>query len=420
MTERMTPAMDLRPDFARELEHWKAAAERLADPDAVAPPQAWQALEHYLGVALRDSLVAIVGRVRRLARDFDVLLRTQANPSVEELQRQLVELRQAYLRAETAVDFFADALATRAIPRIAALLRACDHIATRSMAEALAPMGREVPAALTYLDKGIGASILKAGLRLWDGSAENPVAAIKVTRHNLLRPSSLIHEAGHQVAHMLGWTDGLARALETCVAPASVATLWAKWASEIAADAFAHVHTGYAAAAALHDVLDGADDVVFQYLPGDPHPISYLRVLMVIEMCRRTFGAGPWDRLACAWTVKHRVEQSPSDIRPLLEVSVRALPRIVEIVLYTPYGAFGNRPLTRLIDPARVSPAALVELDRAAGAAAFTSPYWAWNEAIRLLALTGYRAAQRTVAVRDAAADQERWMIGLGTRQRAA
>jgi len=238
-------------------------------------------------------------------------------------------------------------------------------------------MGREVPAALTYLDKGTGASILKAGLRLWDGTAENPVAAIKVTRHNLLRPSSLIHEAGHQVAHMLGWTDELARGLASCGASPNVTALWPKWASEIAADSFAHVHTGYAAAAALHDVLDGADEAVFQYLPGDPHPISYLRVLLVIEMCRRTFGAGPWDRLGAAWMAKHRLGHSPSDIRPVLEASVRAMSQIVNVILYAPCRAFGDRPITRLIDPMRVSPPALAELERAAGTAAFTSPYWA-------------------------------------------
>jgi hypothetical protein len=44
------------------------------------------------------------------------------------------------------------------------------------------------------------------------GAAENLVAAIKGTRHNLLRPSSVIHEAGHQLTHMLGWTDQLTRA----------------------------------------------------------------------------------------------------------------------------------------------------------------------------------------------------------------
>ena len=416
----MTPRLDLRQDFAREVAHWTVAAERLADLDAVAPPQAWQALEHYLGVALRQALNTVVARVRSLAQDFDVHLRSQSDTTTEELQQLLVALRQAYLRAETAVDFYADALATRSAPRIAALLRACDHLTTRSMAEALTPLGREVPAALTYIDKGLGASILKAGLRLWDGTAENPVAAIKVTRHNLLRPSALIHEAGHQVAHMLGWNDELARALETGLAPSNLGALWAKWASEIAADGFAHVHTGYAAAAALHDVLDGDDDAVFQYLPGDPHPVSYVRVLMAIEMCRRTFGAGPWDRLSAAWTTKHRVERSPSDFRPLLQASLDALPRIVDIILYTPYRAFGNQPLTRLIDPARVSPAALAQLERAAGAAAFTSPYWAWNEAVRLMALTGYRAGSGARDLREGVTQQEQWMLRLGALRSAA
>lgn len=417
----MVSAHDLRQEFARELEHWKTAAERLADLDAVAPPQAWQALEHYLGVSLRQALTAVVGRLRRMAHDFDVYIRTaSADANVEQLQARLVDLRQAYLRAETTVDFYADALVTRSIPRMAALLRACDHIATRSMAEALTPMGREVPAALTYIDKGLGASILKAGLRLWDGTAENPVATIKVTRHNILRPSAIIHEAGHQVAHMLGWTSELVHALATGLGSSSLGSLWAGWASEVAADAFAHVHTGYAAAVALHDVLDGADETVFQYLPGDPHPIGYLRVLMAIEMCRRTFGGGAWDRLAEVWTAKHRLERSASDIRPVLEESVRALPRIVEIVLYSPYRAFGGRPLTRLVDPQRVSPAGLAGLERDAGAAAFTSHYWAWNEAIRLMALNGYRAGVGPRELREGVRQQEDWMLRLGALRAAA
>jgi hypothetical protein len=67
-----------------------------------------------------------------------------------------------------------------------------------------------------------------------------------------------------------------------------------------------------------------------------------------------------------------------------------------------------------------VSPAALVRLEEAAGAAAFTSPYWMWNESIRLLALTSYRAAAGAPALRDAAAQQEQWMLKLGALRRAA
>jgi len=71
-------------------------------------------------------------------------------------------------------------------------------------------------------------------------------------------------------------------------------------------------------------------------------------------------------------------------------------------------------------DPQRVSPAALAELERAAGGAAFTSPFWIWNEAIRLLALTGYHAAQSAAALRAAAQQQERWMLKLGALRSAA
>src|SRR5206468_11458382 len=92
------------------------------------------------------------------------------------------------------------------------LLRACDILCMKSMQELLQPLNKEVPAVLTYIDKGVGASILKAGLRLWDGNI-SPLAAIKITQHNLFRPTAIIHETGHQVAHILDWNEQLAVAL---------------------------------------------------------------------------------------------------------------------------------------------------------------------------------------------------------------
>jgi hypothetical protein len=408
-----------RDAFLRSLAHWRSAAERLADQDLVASPQAWQALEHYLGVSLRTALVASVQRLRRAVDQFERELRLGGIDDTAELQRRLVDIRQLYFRAETTVDFYSDCLATRSIPRLAALLRACDHIATRSMAEGLTPMGREVPAALTYLDKGLGASVLKAGLRLWDGTVENPVATIKVTRHNLLRCCSIIHEAGHQVAHMLGWVPELAEAFRTRLADSTVGVTYGAWASEIAADGYAHVHTGYGAAVALHDVLDASDGSVFQIIPGDPHPVSYVRVLMVMEMCRQTFGDGSWDLIAAAWRAKHPIERCPADARSLIEACVEALPDVARLVLLTPYRAFGTRPLTQLIDVQRVAPAALERLARDAGSAAYTSTYWTWDESIRLLALTAYRAGEGDGRLRDALQQQEAWMMRLGMHRAA-
>jgi hypothetical protein len=415
---------DHKRELARQVEHWRMASLRLGQLDLIAPAQAWQALEHYLGVSLRQALDASVQRLRFIAESLAGKLRLAVDEqALLSARKELLELRRLYSRTEASVEFYADALATRAIPQVAVFLRACDHLATRSMAEILTPLGRQVPSALTYLGEGMGASILRAGIRLWDGTTDNPVSTIKVVRHALFyRPTSILHEAGHQVAHMLGWNQQYAAMLarELSQTDARAAGVWASWASEITADAFAFVHTGYAAVVALHDVLDGTDETVFQLLHGDPHPVGYLRVLLNIEMARRSYGDGPWDRMQGAWIANHPLSKAPDDVRSLLEVSTALLPKVVELTLYTPYPAFGNRPLATLINPARVSPQALDRLEQEIGSAAYTSPYWGWNEAIRVLALNGYRGSIGPKEHAKSAIQQEKWMQMLGTMKRAA
>jgi len=413
---------NLKRELGRQLQHWRLAAGRLSPLESIAPLSSWRSLEHYLGVALRQTLGQTLSRLHQQGERLEAQLAAASeSTALARVRAGIMRYRREYLRAETTVDFYADALATRAAPRIGALLRACDHIAMRSMSEALSPLGRQVPAVLSYLDAGLGASILKAGLRLWDGTSESPVATVKITRHNLLRPTSAIHEAGHQVAHMLGWNDELSacflRRLQNGSEP--VRRLWSSWASEIAADAFAFACTGYAAVTALHDVVDGGSARVFTILPGDPHPVSYLRLRLGVAMCRVSFGEGPWDALERSWCRQYPL-QLGGEARELFEQSVTLLPLAASLVLKAPFRAFGNRPLVALVNPARVSPRALEELERAAGQAAFTSPYWIWNESIRLLALTGYRASESAASMRDALIQQERWMLRIGGLQEAA
>lgn len=99
---------------------------------------------------------------------------------------------------------------------------------------------------------------------------------------------------------------------------------------------------------------------------------------------------------------------------------MRVLPQVVELLVYTPYRAFGGRPLSALVNPARVSPAALEQLSRDAGDSALTSPFWAWNESVRLLALAGYRAGIGAEELRKAVNDQELWMMRHGASRIAA
>lgn len=413
----------MKAQLARQVAHWTSAAARLQNLDDLASPAAWNSLERYLGLEIRRHLTGIADILNREAAPLRAALEmVSCAADLEIARRKVLAFRARYLQVETTLDYYADAINTRTDTTIAGLLRACDTLAHRSMAQLLDQLGKPTPVALTYIDKGLGASILKAGLRLWDQTSISPVAAIKITRHNLYRPTALIHEAGHQAAHIVRWTEELASALASglTAAPAGVGEAWASWASEIAADAFAFVHTGYASVAALQDVLDGGASMVFRHIPGDPHPVSYIRVLLGVEMCRQFYGPGPWDDLGRCWTELYPLDRAPGETGPLLRASLPLLPRIVEVTLHKPMGAFGGRPLVALINPERVSPGTLRSLEKELGVALYTSMHWIWTEALRLLALTGLRMATMPEEKGDAAKYQKEWMLRLGGALQAA
>ena len=394
---------------------------RLARLEDLAGAAAWGFLEEYLGVSVRGYLRGVVermvrrGEVLRKALDSAETARDLAS-----VHQQLLVFRRHYLRAETTVDFYADAINTRTNPIQGGWLRACDTLAHRSMAGILEPLGYDTPVALTYLDKGLGASILKAGMRLWDGGALSPAAAIKIVRHNLHRPTALVHEAGHQVAHITRWNGELAQTLAQAVrGPALLARTWAGWASEIAADAVAFVHTGYGSVLALHDVLAGEPGFVFQVIDGDPHPMSFLRLELGVAMCRLAWGDGPWNDLSASWRETYPLTLASPHERALVEASAGAMADVARLTLASPAQAFRGRTLVDVVSPARVSPKALADLELKLGPALYSSPHWIWTECLRLLAISALRTGddQGTAAAR---VPTETWMLRLGGVQQAA
>jgi hypothetical protein len=413
----------IQKQLARQVAHWVQATQRLQNLDDLASSSAWNSLERYLGISVRRHLSTVVSQLDREAVLLQAALAAAASPAeLRAVRQQLLKFRNRYAKVETTLDYFADAINTRTQPKIAGYLRACDTLAYRSMSQLLDQLGKPTPIALTYIDKGLGASILKAGLRLWDGTGISPVATIKITRHNLMRPTALIHEAGHQVAHIVGWTEELASRLELNLnhAPAGTADAWAGWSSEIAADAFAFVHTGYASVAALHDVLAGEETLVFRHTPGDPHPISYVRVLLGVEMCRQFYGQGPWDELADSWTRLYPLEHTRAATELLLRSSLPHLTDIVQLVLREPMRAFDGKPLSALINPERVRPEALFKMEQELGTALYTSMHWIWTEALRLLALSGFHSATRPDRKAETFTNPEEWLLRLGGALQAA
>ncbi len=399
--------------LTRQVNHWTEAGRRLRKLDDLAAQSAWLGLETYLGTQIRESLM---GSLDRLDRKGDRLRSHLARSQDDSLLDELEDYRKAYLRAETTLNFFTNAINSRTNTNLAALLSACDWIARKCMEGVLQPLGFSVPPVLCYPADGEGAAVLKAGLRLWDRDTINPVAAIKIARHNLLRPTALLHEAGHQVSYILHWNEELSEALASALAPfgEGIAGIWSQWSSEISADTYAFVHAGYASVSSLHDVLSGQIERVFRFSPGDPHPINYLRVLLSVEMCRQVYGAGHWDQVEAYWKKLYPIERAPDSLQAFLRQSVARLPLIARVCLQHPFRAFGGRSISFWIDPARVSWASLRQLENTVGPSLLTSPYWLRREGIRLLALYGYRFAlqpHRAVEILDR---QRSWLIRLG------
>lgn len=400
--------------LARQANHWLLASQRLASLDHLASNQAWQGLQYSTGSLLKESLQQRTAEVVAFGQTLKQQI-SEAKHSFKALKQDVLRLRDRYLKAEETIHFFTIAINSRTTEQVSALLRACDILSTKSMEPVLQPLGQAVPPVLTYVDKGIGAAILKAGLRLWDGKV-SPVAAIKITQHNLFRPTAIIHETGHQIAHILHWNEELAKLIRQKINPkaALVGEAYASWASEMAADAFAFVHAGYASVAALHDVVSGSPSMVFAYRMGDPHPIAYLRVLLNIQFCRHAYGSGPWDELEASFTAEYSLEHTPYPSASLIRLCLPYLSRVADLLLNHPFNAFNAQPLSRLVPPQEVSPKALEKLASLGGAALFQSHAWIWKEAMRLLALNGYQIATRTENLTPLYRQQEDWMTRLG------
>lgn len=405
----------LRIQLERQVSHWDAASLALGDPTSFASAAAWAALERYLDRAVRTALATSTERLRAAVTGLRTQLDGAATgPELLAVARRLQRVRRLYGQVETVVDFYADAVNTRTSPGLGTHLRALDRVAATSMRTALGPMGRPVPPVLTYVDKGLGASILRADVRLWDGRL-SPAAAIKVTRHNLFRPTSLVHETGHQVAHLLGWNAEVATAIGRVLRDdPPLAQVWRSWTSEVTADAYAFAHCGYAAVAALHDVVANELEAVLHLSLGDPHPVPYVRVLLGVQMCRASYGSGPWDALAAAWTAGHPLTRADPAVAELLRRSVPRLPALVDVLLTRPYPALGARPLRRLVDPQRVAPAALERLAALSGPSLFTSTHLVEREQLRVVALTGLRIATDPRHTAKHVADLARFAQTLG------
>jgi hypothetical protein len=195
---------------------------------------------------------------------------------------------------------------------------------------------------------------MKAGIYLWDGQT-NPAAIIKVVRSAIPLPrlTSILHECGHQAAHMTNWNRELADLLYTTILAEGgskhLAILWSSWASEIAADFWALHQSNFASVLGLSEVVTGSSDRVFRVILGDPHPIPYLRVMTGLAACKMAFGNGPWDDFGKVWQLLYPVDATRAEPATIVEESLPLLTSICKAISKTKMNAFLGNSLEQIL-----------------------------------------------------------------------
>jgi hypothetical protein len=286
--------------------------------------------------------------------------------SLRRLQRKQQNARDHYMQVEQVFDYYVDLLHTRSERGVGPLLSGCDKICRYSIMQGLKKLGLETPTVVCYLDRGEGASILKSGIYLWDGQ-KNPAAIIKVVRSAVPLPrlTSILHECGHQAAHMTNWNKELAQILYASIIEIGgskyLADLWSSWTSEIAADFWALHQCNFASVMGLYEVVTGSSDRVFRMIPGDPHPMAFLRVMIGLTFCKMAFGSGPWDDFMRVWQLLYPVNATRAEPAAIANESLPLLPAICKAISNTKMNSFLGNSLNQILPWDAASPIRIKE-----------------------------------------------------------
>ena len=287
-------------DLERQVQHWLGSARGCLDAESFASRQAWESVEHAVGIPVRSQLARTVDDLIRTGRSAESAVRAaRTRPDGIPVAQAAVEgFRRRYLQVETTLDFFGQAVNSRTSARLRSTMATLDRLAQQSIEASLLPAGIVVPPVLTYIGEGLGASIIRVGIRLWAPGTVNPVAAIKIVRHNLFRPTSPVPRDRPPGGPPHGLDASLARGPRTRARRRSGAARdVAAVGIEIAADVYAFVlHRLRLGCSALRRRGDAR--TILRWPMGDPHPIGLAAQRSLgVAMCRAAFGPGPWDRL---------------------------------------------------------------------------------------------------------------------------
>lgn len=298
---------------------------------AALAPEAQNGIELHMADARRRLTERIHGFLKWLeaaqAKDIDP----------QQAQRRFILLRLQFNAMLTHYDMFADAMNQRSESGTGIWLCGLDEVA----ADALRLPGNyyQVPPVVCYLDRGYSAAIRRARTRL-PGGGHSPVAIIRVPRERMIGTgiaSSLVHEAGHQGAALLGLVRSLRAAVQAHAnyhgSGQAVWRLWDRWVSEIVADLWAVARLGIAATSGLWTVVTLPRFFVFRMSDTDPHPAPWIRVKLSCAMGDALYPHPQWRALARVWETLYPLDGLSEKLAARVRLIEQSIPDFVELLV---------------------------------------------------------------------------------------
>jgi len=330
-----------------------------------------------------DAVNRFIGEFRARLTDggawFDAAIaQARKDPNEDNLERLLSRkdaVSRRVLYVEGIWDFYFDLFVQR-LSAFGERLRAVDRIAANCYEDLYLGLGtaRPTPTLLpfSYANSGFGPLTYRRGVplpRLRNHPNLFPLVVLPQHRLDAVWAlSSVLHETAHNLQADLGLWDVLPQMIFNRLTgegrlPAQVATVWARWHKEIAADLFAVVLGGPAAVESLMDVVGRSRPSTIRFAAAGVHPTPVLRVPINLALLRRLGFTRLADDLGAAWKRLYpRV--TPHDVpEPLLSTFDRAAELTVDVIAFTPHRQLAGKSLTQLVE---FGPGQQVLVDQAA------------------------------------------------------
>jgi hypothetical protein len=277
-------------------------------------------------------------KLRRMVQQFLNWLRGSGaeNYSLDEAQQKLAFLRLRFNAIISQFFIFSDVLSQRAAYESGVWVAGLDDVA----ADALSLPGRyyDLPPVVCYLDRGHGGAIRRVRTRL-PGGELSPVAIIRIPQERMIGSgiaSSLVHEAGHQAAELLGLIGSLRPLLQAKSSGSWNSTafqFWNSWISEILADFWGVGKVGVASTLGLMSLVSLPRVFVFRIEPDDPHPTPWIRVKLSCAFGQAMYPHPQWKVLADTWDAFYPLEQANAVTRRVLTLLEAGIPEFVTLLL---------------------------------------------------------------------------------------